>query len=136
MLLYGLTIKAWDARVSLKRQDYRQEAVFWEKLGERLGRDRAVVGLTQDYGFRLSYWGWVDTTNWMTSGDFSYRELAGQEFDMRALFDEVTAGKDLFVVTLLGELDHQPELKKILDENYRLIESSGDVLIYDLKQAP
>ena len=136
VLLYGLTIKAWDARVSLKRQDYRQEAVFWEKLGERLGRDRAVVGLTQDYGFRLSYWGWVDTTNWMTSGDFSYRELAGQEFDMRALFDEVTAGEDLFVVTLLGELDHQPELKKILDENYRLIESSSDVLIYDLRQAP
>lgn len=133
VVLFAVTIKAWDVRVTLKRNDYRGEAVLWQKLGERLGPGAAVVGLTHDYGLRLSYWGWVMPANWLTSGDFNYRALAGQTFDMEQLFAEQTAGKDYFVVTLFDELERQPELKSLLYNRYPVLDETGDYIIFDLR---
>jgi len=132
LLLFGIGINAWSARVKLKEVDYRGEAVFWQRLGERLGRDARVAGLTHDYGFRLAYWGWVSSSNWMTAGDFGLRQLAGQEFDFDALFDQVTEGMDYFLVTLMGELDGQPYLKNRLYDGYP-VEAGDGYLLFDLR---
>lgn len=131
VLLYGMTIKAWDTRVTLKRDDYSAEVTFWQKLGKEL-EGSSVVGLTQDYGYRLAYWGWLSNTNWMSSGDFNLRALSGQEFDMKSLFEEVTAGKDYFLVTMLGELDKQPALKDFLYTYYSIKDQGDDYVIFDL----
>jgi len=133
VLLFGVVIKAWDVRVTLKRQDFRSEVAFWHSLGEKIGPGTAVIGLTHDYGFRLSYWGWVNSTNWMTSADFNYRAMAGQEFDMQALFEEQVSGKKYFVVTLFNELEKQPELENLLRRGYPVYAQADDYLIYDLK---
>ncbi len=133
VVLFAVTIKAWDVRVTLKRDDYRGEAAMWQKLGQELGPGASVVGLTHDYGYRLSYWGWVTPSNWLTSGDFNYRALAGQTFDMDQLFAEQTAGKDYFVVTLFNELESQPELKSLLYNHYPILDETGDYIIFDLR---
>jgi len=133
IILFGVVTSAWDVRVQLKRVDYRSEITFWEKLGEKVGAGASVVGLTHDYGYRLAYWGWITSTNWMTSGDFNYRALDGQEFDMVTLFEEETAGKDFFVVTLLSELESQPHLKKLLYENYPALEETDEYLVFDIR---
>ena len=133
VILFGVVTSAWDVRVQLKRVDYRSEVIFWEKLGEKVGAGASVVGLTHDYGYRLAYWGWITSTNWMTSGDFNYRALDGQEFDMVSLFEEETAGKDFFVVTLLNELESQPKLKKMLFANYPVLEETDEYLIFDIR---
>ena len=132
-ILFGVVTSAWDVRVKLKRVDYRSEVAFWEKLGEKVGAGASVVGLTHDYGYRLAYWGWITSTNWMTSGDFNYRALDGQEFDMVSLFEEETAGKDFFVVTLLNELESQPKLKNMLFANYPVLEETDEYLIFDIR---
>ena len=132
VILFGVTIKAWDVRVTLKRMDYRPEQLFWEELGDVLGPSASVVGLTHDYGYRMSYWSWITPENWMTTGDIEYRELAGYDIDIQTIFDEQTAGKDYFVVTLLGEFDNQPELKNILS-NYPIIAKADEYIIYDLR---
>ncbi len=119
-------------RVTLKRNDYRTEAIIWQKLGASLGEGSKVVGLLHDYGARLSYWGWMIPTNWMTSGDMRYRELAGQTFDFDQLFTETTAGKEYFVVTLFGEYDSQPALKSKLENGYPVYEKTNDYIIFDL----
>ncbi len=91
-----------------------------------------MVGLLHDYGYRLEYWGWVTPTAWFTSGDLRYRELAGQTFDFDTLFEETTAGKQYFVVTLFGEYESQPELKAKLEKGYPVYKQTGDYLIFDL----
>jgi len=133
VLLFGITIKAWDVRVTLKRMDYRQEQVFWEELEDVLGPAASVVGLTHDYGYRMSYWSWITPENWMTTGDIEYRELAGQEIDINTIFQEQTAGKDYFVVTLFGEFENQPQLKDILS-NYPVVAQEDEYIIYDIRK--
>lgn len=133
VLLFWIGIQAWDVRVTLKREDYRHEAVIWQNLGDKLGTGTSTVGLLHDYGYRLAYWGWVTPTNWFTSGDMRYRELAGQTFDFDTLFAETTAGKQYFVITLFGEYESQPELKSKLERNYPVLEQSGDYMIFDLQ---
>jgi len=131
-VLFVLATEAWDVRVTLKRDDYRSEQVFWEKLGRKLGENVSVVALTQDYGYRLSYWGWVDSENWMTSSDFNLQSLAGNETDTAQMFAGQVKGKDFFVVTMLGELDRQPKLKSLLYSGYAVMEETSDLVIFDL----
>lgn len=88
--------------------------------------------MTQDYGFRLSYWGWVNTTHWMSSYDFEYRELAGNVVDREALFGETIKGMDYFLITAFGELEKQPYVKDTLVNNYEVLDSSSDFVIFDL----
>jgi 4-amino-4-deoxy-L-arabinose transferase-like glycosyltransferase len=130
--LLWVTLNAWDVRVALKRDDYRGDAAFWSMLGEKL-EGKSVVSITPDYGYRLAYWGWTPSQNWLSSGDFNYRALAGQEFDMEKMFREEVAGKDVFLVTMFGELDRQPKIKGLLYENYPLLEEDEEYAIFDLQ---
>jgi 4-amino-4-deoxy-L-arabinose transferase-like glycosyltransferase len=133
VVAYVVTLNAWDVRVTLKRSNYDNELIFWRQFGDKIGHEKKVIGLTQDYGYRLSYYGWVENVNWMTSGDFNYRELAGIHLDDVDLFKQATADKDLFVVTMLGEFDKQPKLKSMLNNHYPILEQASDYIIYDLK---
>jgi hypothetical protein len=133
VILFFIVLKSWDVRVSLKRVNYENEVTFWQNLGEKLGQNVEIVGLLQDSGARLAYWGWVEAEDWFTSGDFNVRQLAGNEVDTAQLFQKKTKGKDYFVVTLLQELERQPKLQNLLSE-YAVREQSDDYIIYDLNQ--
>ncbi|MCD4673802.1 MAG: glycosyltransferase family 39 protein [Anaerolineaceae bacterium] len=130
--LFWVTMNAWDVRVKLKRDDYRGDAAFWTMLGEKL-EGKSVVSITPDYGYRLAYWGWTGSENWLSSGDFNYRALAGQEFDVDQMFAEEVAGKDVFLVTMFGELDRQPKVKNLLYNQYPLLEEDEEYVIFDLQ---
>jgi hypothetical protein len=134
VLALGITTTSWDVRVTLKRDDYRHEPAYWQKLGEKLRGKGSIVALTHDYGYRIGYWGWTPIQNWMTSGDMNLRTMAGATYDERQLFEEATAGKDYFLVDLLGELDHQPVLKDILYNHYTLVDQGDGYVIFDLHQ--
>ncbi len=133
VLLFFAAINAWDVRVTLKRANYEGEVTFWERMEGKFDENVSIIGITQDYGYRLNYWGWTGIEHWMSSSDFSLRELAGQEFDMQKLFEEETAGKDYFLVTQLSELDHQPEVKNLLFTHYQIFEETPEYIIFDLK---
>jgi 4-amino-4-deoxy-L-arabinose transferase-like glycosyltransferase len=134
ILVFALTITGWDSIVTLKRDDYRNEVTFWVKMGKMLENQGPVVGLTHDYGYRLGYWGWEPIANWMTSADFNLQALAGNTYDMKAYFKQATAGKNLFVVTLLQDFNSQPALKEMLNDHYQIFAQAGDYIIYDLRK--
>ncbi len=123
----------WDARVDLKADDYRNEVTFWTEVGTQFKPDDDVVSITSYYGYPLAYWGWVNNANWLSTGDFALRELAGMTFDMQKFFEEETAGRDYFLVTNFGELERQPEIQKILTEHYPLVKKTSGYAIYDLR---
>jgi hypothetical protein len=130
--LFWVTMNAWDVRVKLKREDFRGDAAFWTMLGEKLD-GKSSMSITPDYGYRLAYWGWTSTQNWMSSGDFEYRAQAGHEFDVDKMFAEEVTGKDVFLVTMFGELEKQPKVKYLLYEQYPILEEDEEYVIFDLR---
>jgi hypothetical protein len=133
VICYFILIKGWDVRVALKRTDYSGEVQAWKELASIFKAEDSIIGITSDYGYRFEYWGWHKIENWMSSADFAVRELAGQEFDMKAWFEEQVNGKDYFLVTQFDELDKQPEIKQLLNDNYPIWMSSADYVVYDLR---
>ena len=133
IIIFGVGSEMWNVRVELVRQDFRPEARFWADLGSTLGRSSHVIGLTQNYGHNLAYWGWKDIELWPTTGDQNLRELAGKESSFEEVFMERTTGKQFFVVTLFNQFDQQPELKDFLYENYPIYDQSDDYIIFDLQ---
>ena len=130
--IFWMTMNAWDVRVKLKRDDYRGDAAFWTTIGEKLD-GKSSMSITPDYGYRLAYWGWTHTQNWMSSGDFNYRIQAGHDIDVGQIFAEEVVGKDVFLVTMFGELDKQPKVKNLLYENYPILEEDEEYVIFDLQ---
>ena len=133
VVLVGIAVPAWYSRDMIVRQNYYNEPKFWAEIGDKLGHDGGVIGLTQDYGYRLAYWGWQPADNWFTSADIGLRYLAGQDVDPLKTFKQDTSGKKYFLVTMFGEFDKQPAVKKLLNKNYPIYAETDEYIIYDLQ---
>jgi 4-amino-4-deoxy-L-arabinose transferase-like glycosyltransferase len=133
IVLIGIAVPAWNARDQIVKADYYDEPGFWAGIGDKLGHDGGVVGLTQDYGYRLAYWGWQGADNWFTSSDLGLRYLAGQSIDLLDTFKHDTAGKKYFLVTMFGELDKEPVVKDLLYKNYPIYAQEQYYVIFDLQ---
>lgn len=133
VVLVGLAVPVWYSRVQIVGSDYRNEPSFWAKIGDILGHGKGVIGLTQDYGYRLAYWGWQGSAAWFTSADINLRYLAGQNIDLAQKFAQDTAGKQYFLVTMFGEFNNQPVIKDILNSHYPVFAQTDEFVIYDLQ---
>jgi hypothetical protein len=130
---FWMAYNFWDARMTLKHSNYADEPDFYESLGAKL-KDYTVVSITPNYGYRLSYWGWKQTINWKSVGDFTMREMAGVEVDREAEFEKATENSDLFLITDFEEFNQQPDVKQFLMESYSIFEEGDGYLIYDLRE--
>lgn len=133
LVLGGLSVQAWYSRNTFVNNDYRHEAAFWAEIGDVLGHDASVVGLTHDYGYRLAYWGYQNSTAWLTTGDINARYMAGIDIDLLEMFQEDTAGKQYFLVTMFGEFEKQPVIKDLLYANYPIYAETDEYIIFDLQ---
>jgi 4-amino-4-deoxy-L-arabinose transferase-like glycosyltransferase len=130
----GLLYPLYITRQTLKKADFRSEPQTWAQASIDMGRDGSVVvGLFDDYGARLIYWGYIMPAVWPTTADQQVAELAGQAAATGS-FAERTAGKSFFVVTDLAELSRQPELQKAL-QSYPVFRQGQGYIIYDLRKA-
>ncbi len=133
VMAFGLFAVIWSVRDTLKSSDYRPEAAMWAKIGQVLGPDARIVALTQDYGTRLAYWGWLDSAQWPVAGDIAYhQDLRGAQADFEERFQNLTSKRDFFLVTLPNELDLQPLLKARL-ATYPIYAQGDGYVIYDLR---
>jgi 4-amino-4-deoxy-L-arabinose transferase-like glycosyltransferase len=122
--------QSWVARSVLVAEDYHHEPAFWKQVGDAIPADANVIGLTQDYGFRLMLWGWRKVNLWPLSTNLSAAHGGSQ--DAAGNFADLTAGKEYFLVTAFGQLDKQPDLKKILDQ-YPIAARGDGYVLYDLR---
>lgn len=121
----------WSGRLTLLKDDYRAEPAFWLLLGDRL-RDYPVIGLTQDYGYRMAYYGWDSIENWPGSGDLTLRQMAGKDKgDILELLEKNIAGKHYFLVTWFDDFDRQVEVRDYLDAHFT-VEAGAGYRLYDL----
>ena len=131
LIVLVIGFEAWVSRSVLVAEDFHIETPFWKDIGDAIPADAKVIGLTQDYGYRLMYFGWRKVTLWPYVTELA--EVRNGQVDFADRFDELTAGKDYFLVTSFGQLDKQPSLKKILDAYPIAIQGDGYVL-YDLRK--
>lgn len=132
--LLGLAFGARTSRGMMVGANYQHEAQYWADLGESIGSNAKVIALTHDYGYRLSYWGGVYAHLWPSGGDMAAKELMGTVPESFInFFTSETNGYDYFLVTLLGDLNRQPELKEYLFANYPY-ESGDGYLLFDLRK--
>jgi 4-amino-4-deoxy-L-arabinose transferase-like glycosyltransferase len=135
VILLGVVLQIWDARVELARNDYRHEPPYWETVAGKVERGSEVVALTQDYGDRLLYFGWLQVRNWPETGHLAYRDLrGGKTLEFNEMFDEYTLEMDYFLVTRIKELDRQSELKNKLFNNYAISEQGDGYIMFELNR--
>jgi hypothetical protein len=126
----------WSSHSTLQSKDYRDEVLKYSQIENELGRKKKVIALTEDYGYRLAYWGWINARIWPSYGDLAYmqkmRKSDGVNF--RKTFSSLIAGMDLFLVTWFEELERQPELNAYLFQNYAILQQGDGFMVFDLKQ--
>ena len=124
---------AWTVRTELRANDYRPLAATYRKVGAMLRNEGKVVALTEDYGYRLNYWGWLNVTNFPSSGDLWYQEKRGDPQAFETVFEKNTKNRDFFLVTDFDEWQKQDNLREYLTENYPLYVEDDAYLIFDLR---
>ncbi len=123
--------QSWVARSVLIAEDFRHEPAFWKQVGDAIPENTDVIALTQDYGYRLMLFGWRKVSLWPLSTGLS--EARGGNQNVAGNFADLTAGKEYFLVTAQGQLDKQPELKKILSQ-YPIAAQGEGYVLFDLRK--
>jgi len=131
VLLYGVFSSVWNVRNEMKAVDYRPQEAYWAEIRAVLGSQNSVIALTEDYGLRMVYWGWLKTALWPSSGDLYQADVRGNQRNIEKLFSETAASKALFLVTDLDDFAKQTELQMLL-KGYSVSQGDG-YLVYDLQ---
>jgi Dolichyl-phosphate-mannose-protein mannosyltransferase len=121
--------QSWIARSVLVAEDFSHAPSAWEAIGKAIPANAEVIGLTQDYGFDLMYWGWRRVSLWPLDTDLSTVKNGGRDLSSR--FTDLTQGQDYFLVTAFAQLDRQPNLKKILS-GYAVAAQGDGYILYNL----
>lgn len=132
LMLYG----SWQALIPLYSRSYRNEPEYWSKIAKILPEDGKIIALTQDYGYRLMYYGWRKVVLWPNRGEIKLSILRGSEKDFQDFFAKRIEGKRYFLITAFNQYEAQPELQSVLSENFPVFTSGSGYLIFDLLQNP
>ena len=124
---------SWQALVPLYGRNYSTEPEYWGEIAAQLPDDGKIMALTQDYGYRLMYYGWRKVTLWPNRGEQNLIKMRGSEKTFDQLFAERAEGKSYFLVTSFNQFDDQPVLKETLHENYPILAETKGYIIFDLR---
>ncbi|MEE9188375.1 MAG: hypothetical protein V3U36_03325, partial [Anaerolineales bacterium] len=134
IMFSAIVMKVWDVRLDLANEDYRHEPAHWANIGEIIDHNPSVIGLVHDYGNRLAYFGWVTPQIWPPLGQQNLRKLQGKPaIEVKEWFDKRAGNKDFFLVTMKNQFEKQPELKKLLYDNFPVYAEGDGYLIFDLR---
>jgi hypothetical protein len=123
---------AWLSIFPMMRDDYGHEPAYWADIGALLPSDGKILALTQDYGYRLMYYGWRKVNLWPTRGEVKLSELRGSEKEFDQFFEKRIADKSYFVITAFNQFNDQPVLQETLYERYPIYAEGSGYLIFDL----
>ncbi|MFM8319295.1 MAG: glycosyltransferase family 39 protein [Chloroflexota bacterium] len=130
-----LAFGAWQALVPFYGQDFSHEPAYWSEIAAYLPVDGKIVALTQDYGYRLMYYGWRKVVLWPNRGELKLSSLRGSSKEFDAYFAKRTEGKRYFLITAFRQYQDQPALVEMLTTHYPLVAQAEGYLIFDLQQA-
>ena len=117
----------------LAAKDYRAEPAYWQEVVTHLPPGKGI-GLIQDFGLRLNYFGGKAMDIWPTAATLELQRVwKGGPQDLEALFRDKTQGYDYFLVTAMGQWERQPALREILTRRYPIIAQGEGYIVFDLR---
>jgi len=119
----------------LIKNDYRNEPPYYQKIAEFVDPEDKIVALSQDYGYRLSFFGWRVVQNWRGSEDLQFIELNNSELEpFSERFSHFSSNYDYFIVTRMAELRRQEDLYEELYNHYSIVVEGGGYVIFNLRE--
>jgi len=119
----------------LQNDDYRNEPIYYKKVADFVGHESKVIALSQDYGNRIAYFGWIKPKPWKIGINIDQTPHLNGEMDpFEEYFREYTTGYDYFVITRINEFHRQEQLQDLLYENFEILEEGGGYIIFDLNK--
>ncbi len=132
LVAVGLTFSAAVSVAEFKQDNYRVEPAYWQEIASYLPSDGKIIALTQDYGYRLMYYGWRKVILWPNRGELNVSRLRGSEKEFQEYFDKRTQGMSYFLITAFNQFNDQPDLQQYLKDHYPVVAQGVGYLIYDL----
>ncbi len=132
-LLAIIAFSSWQALIPLYSKDYRSEPNYWQEIASYLPQDGKIIALTQDYGYRLMYYGWRKVTLWPDRGEIRLSGLRGSDKDFQDYFVKRINGKSYFLITAFNQFEDQPALKQVLNDEFPILAQGKGYLIFDLQ---
>jgi hypothetical protein len=127
-----LVFLSWQSLIPLYGQDYRNEPAHWQEIASQLPADGKIIALTQDYGYRLMYYGWRKVTLWPNRGEIRLNNLRGSSKEFDDFFAKRTQDKSYFLITAFRQYEDQPALVQKLTEHYPVLAQTPGYIIFDL----
>ncbi|OGO38377.1 MAG: hypothetical protein A2W35_03985 [Chloroflexi bacterium RBG_16_57_11] len=127
-----LAFLSWRSLIPLYSQDYRGEPAYWQEIASRLPADGKIIALTQDYGYRLMFYGGRKVTLWPNRGEIRLSDLRGSSKEFDEFFAKRTQDKSYFLVTAFRQYEDQPALGQMLAEHYPVLAQTPGYIIFDL----
>jgi len=119
----------------LQKDDYRNEPYYYNKVADFVGRESKVVTLSQDYGNRIAFYGWIKPKDWKAFKNNDQTPILDSGMDpFEEYFREVTAGFDYFIITRIKEFQRQEQLFDFLYENFDILEEGDGYIIFDFNK--
>jgi hypothetical protein len=129
LLAFGLI----GGYMMLIEEDYRHEPGYYQTVASFVGHEAKTIALSQDYGYRISFYGWIHPRVWLGTMDFEHAERQGAEIaPFSERFTDYIEGYDYFLVTHMKELRRQEKLHDELYNHYPIYEEGGGFVIFDL----
>ncbi|MFO7944183.1 MAG: glycosyltransferase family 39 protein [Anaerolineales bacterium] len=116
-------------------QDFRHEPGWYWDVANKVSRDKSIAVLSQNYGNRIAYYGWIKPKVWLEVKDQRHAEQQGADSDpFQEAFQDFISGVDYFIITNLQELRRQEKLHDKLYNTYSIHAEGGGFVIFDLNQ--
>ena len=134
-LVWGGTVTALILGVALgyyiyQRVDYRHEPAYYAKVASFVSPDDKIIAMSQDYGFRLAYYGWIHVQPWSRLGNHMPED--GNKYSSK--FADIVENFDFFIITTMKAFREQPDLNNELTEHYPILVEGGGYMIFDLRE--
>jgi len=133
-LVVVLMYFSWQALIPLYSQNYRNEPAYWREIASQIPTDGKVIALTQDYGYRLMYYGWRKVTLWPNRGEINLSNLRNSSKEFLEYFAKRIEGKSYFLITAFRQFDDQPVLQQILNDHYSVLAKGPGYILFDLRK--
>ena len=119
----------------LTLEDYRHEPPYYQKVADFVGPENKIVALSQNYAYRLSYFGWRVAIPWQGPENLAFSELKNSEIDSFAeRFSRYRENFDYFIITNNKEFRRQEDLYNELFDHYPVHAEGGGYIIFNLKE--
>jgi Dolichyl-phosphate-mannose-protein mannosyltransferase len=125
-------------RLKKINHDYNNEVEILRHIGSAVNHSTNTIILDKNYGHPVIYFSEVIGTHWPNKEQVAYLKnvAKAESISAQTRFDNIfkKSSPEYFIITDIKSLEFQPELKRLLDTQFEILDKDDNFMIYDLKK--